>query len=74
MENFPNEINRYILEYVYGCRKHNQQIFNKESRDIFFKITKDCEKIHILLRDLCQKCDKQAIWHVRMIMNNLLPG
>ena len=40
MENLPHEINYNILEYVYGCRKHNQQIFNKESQGVFFKITK----------------------------------
>lgn len=74
MENFPCELNYKILEYVYGCRKKNKHIFNKESKQIFFKITKDCEKINILTKDLCQKCDKKAIWHVRMIMNNLLPG
>ena len=74
MENFPYEVNYKILEYVYGCRKKNQRIFNKESKQIFFKITKDCEKINILTKDLCKKCDKKAIWHVRMIMNNLLPG
>ena len=74
MENLPHEINYNILEYVYVCRKHNQQIFNKESREVFFKITKDCEKLHILRKELCEKCDKNAIWRVRMIMNNLLPG
>tara|TARA_B100001059_G_C17815029_1_gene574650 strand:+ start:420 stop:644 length:225 start_codon:yes stop_codon:yes gene_type:complete len=74
MENFPYEINYKILEYVYGCRKHNQQIFNKESNGIFLKKTKDCEKINILSKNLCQRCDKKAIWRVRMIMNNLLPG
>ena len=74
MENFHCELNYKILEYVYGCRKKNKHIFNKESKQIFFKITKDCEKINILTKDLCQKCDKKAIWHVRMIMNNLLPG
>jgi hypothetical protein len=74
MERFPHEINKYILEYVYDCRKRNQQIFNKESDTIFKDITKDCEKTNILRKDLCQKCDKKAIWRVRMIMNNLLPG
>jgi len=74
MDTFPYEMNYKVLEYVYGCRKHNQQIFNKESKDIFFKITKDCEKVNVLKKDLCQKCDKKAIWHLRMIMNNLLPG
>lgn len=74
MEKVPYELNYKILEYVYGCRKKNKHIFNKESKQFFFKITKDCEKINILTKDLCQKCDKKAIWHVRMIMNNLLPG
>lgn len=74
MDNLPHEINHIILEYIYGCRKNNQQIFNKESTKNFFKITKDCEKIHIMRKDLCKKCDKKAIRHVRMIINNLLPG
>ena len=44
MDNLPNEMNYKILEYVYDCRRQKQEVFNKESRDIFFKITKDCKK------------------------------
>ena len=74
MENLPNEINREILKFTYRCRKEERLIFNKESREIFRNITRDCKHVKLLGKDLCQRCDKKAIWRVRMIMNNLLPG
>ena len=74
MECLPYEINNKILGYLYGCRKNNKEIFNKESKKNFFLITKKCENIKILNHIFCKNCDKKKIWRTRMIMNNLLPG
>jgi len=74
MEKLPNEMNREILQFVYRCRKDEKMVFNKESREIFRNITKDCTHVKLLGKNLCQRCDKKTIWRVRMIMNNLLPG
>ena len=74
MDSLPNEINIQIMEFVYKCRKETRYVFNKESLDIFKCITSKCENVKLLGKQLCQSCDKKSIWHVRMIMNNLLPG
>jgi hypothetical protein len=74
MEKLPNEMNREILQYVYKCRKDEKMVFNKESLEIFSNFTKDCTHVKLLGKNLCQRCDKKAIWKFRMIMNNLLPG
>jgi len=74
MEKLPNEMNREILQYVYKCRKDEKMVFNKESLEIFRNITKDCAHVKLPGKNLCQRCDKKAIWKFRMIMNNLLPG
>ena len=69
MENLPNEINYVISEYVYGCRKHNQIIFNKESKQNFLKITNKCKKIKLLGKCICQECDKKTIWYLKTMMD-----
>ena len=74
MDRLPNEINYLIGDYLFECRKNTDYIFNKEYYKIFKEKTEDCERIYLLNKNLCKKCDKNAIWHARMIMNNLLPG
>ena len=74
MNNLPNDLHRLIGDYLFKCRKDQKYIINKEYYEIFKKKTKDCEKVYLLKKYLCKKCDKKAIWYTRMIINNLLPG
>ena len=74
MNNLPNELNYLIGDYLFKCRKNTDYIINKEFYEIFKNKTKNCKKIYLLRKNLCEECDKKAIWRIRMIMNNLLPG
>lgn len=74
MKHFPEHINKLIMSYVYKCKKENMYILNKEYKRIYLDITKDCDKIFVLRKYLCNKCDKKKVVRFRMILNNLLPG
>ena len=74
MENLPFEMKYIIMNYVYNCAKDRKYILNKETKNIYENITKDCERIFILRKNLCKKCEEEKIIKLRMIMNNLLPG
>ena len=74
MNNLPIELNYEIGNYLFNCHKNFNYIINKEFYEIFKNKTKNCKKIYLLRKKLCERCDKKAIWHVRMVMNNLLPG
>jgi len=74
MNNLPNELNYLVCDYLPFCKKNTNFIINKEYYEIFKNKTKNCKKINLLTKNLCEECDKKTIWHVRMIMNNLLPG
>ena len=74
MDQLPTEIKYEIMKYLYICKKEKNYIVDKETENIYGNLTKKCEAVKILSKNLCKKCDKKAIIYVRMIMNNLLPG
>lgn len=74
MKNLPNEIIHIIMSYLYKCGKDKNYILDKETFDIYKYISRDCNKIFILRKNLCERCEKYKIIRLRMIMNNLLPG
>lgn len=74
MEKLPKELNEMIMGYVYNCAKDRKYILNKEMKDVYEYLTKDCERIFILKKNLCKRCEEEKIIKLRMIMNNLLPG
>lgn len=74
MNNLPVELNYEIGNYLFDCQKNYNYIINKEFYEIFKKKTKKCDKVKLLGKNLCTKCEKKKIWRARMILNNLLPG
>ena len=74
MKNLPNEIEYIIMSYLYKCKKNRNYILNKNSLKIYEDITRDCERIYILRKNLCKRCEEEKIIKLRMIINNLLPG
>ena len=74
MEKLPGEIKYEIMKYLYICKKEKNYIVDKETENIYDNLTKKCEAVKILNKNLCKKCDKQTIIYMRMIFNNLLPG
>ena len=74
MEKLPTEIKYEIMKYLYTCRKEKNYILDRETLKIYKNLTNECESVEVLKKNLCKKCDRQAIIYVRMIMNNLLPG
>ena len=73
MDNFPEEINNIIFSYLFKCNKNRDYIVNKETMQIFKKQTRNCEKIFIFRKNVCNHCDKKIIMQLRMMMNNLIP-
>lgn len=74
MNNVPKEIQQIICEYLFKCNKDKNYIVNKDFLNIYENLTKDCSKIELLGKKLCNKCDKSKIIKCRMIINNLLPN
>ena len=73
MDRLPEDINTIIFSYLFKCNKHRDYIVNKESLEIFNKQTRNCEKIFIFRKYVCNNCDKKTIMQLRMMMNNLIP-
>lgn len=74
MENLPFEMKYIIMSNLYTCGKNRNYILNKEMKKIYDHMTKDCERIYILRKNLCRNCEEDKIIRARMILNNLLPG
>ena len=74
MEKVPFEIKYIIMSYVYSCKKELNYICDKETLDIYKFLTKDCERIFIIRKNVCKRCEKEKVIKMRMILNNLLPG
>tara|TARA_B100000963_G_scaffold257267_1_gene225729 strand:- start:350 stop:574 length:225 start_codon:yes stop_codon:yes gene_type:complete len=74
MDKLPNELNILIGSYLFDCKKNKHYIINKEYYKIYKESTENCEKLFILRKNLCKKCDKSKIIRARMIINNLLPN
>lgn len=74
MDKLPIEINMLIGDYLFDCRKNYKYIINREYYDIYKKKTENCEKLFILRKNLCKKCDRSKIIRAHMIINNLLPN
>ena len=74
MENLPFEMKYIIMSNLYKCAKDRKYILNKETKKIYDHITKDCDRIFILRKNLCRRCEEDKIIRARMIINNLLPG
>ena len=74
MDKLPYELNMLIGRYLFDCRKNKNYIINKEYFNIYKEYTKNCEKLFILRKNLCKKCDRSKIIRAHMIINNLLPS
>ena len=74
MDELPYELNMLIGSYIFDCRKNKNYIINKEYLNIYRENTKNCEKLFILRKNLCKKCDRSKIIRAHMIINNLLPS
>ena len=74
MDKLPYELNMLIGGYLFNCRKNKNYIINKEYFNIYKEYTKNCEKLFILRKNLCKKCDRSKIIRAHMIINNLLPS
>ena len=74
MDELPYELNMLIGSYLFDCRKNKKYIINKEYLNIYRENTKNCEKLFILRKNLCKKCDRSKIIRAHMIINNLLPS
>ena len=74
MDNLPYELNMLIGNYLFDCAQNYNYIINKEYYNIYKTKTENCEKLFILRKNLCLKCDRSKIIRARMIINNLLPN
>lgn len=74
MNQLPYEMNMLIGSYLFDCKKNTNYIINREYYNIYKKKTENCEKLFILRKNLCLKCDRAKILRARMIINNLLPN
>ena len=69
LNKLPLELQKYILDHVYCCKKDQNFYINKEIVNYVGEKNKKCKKNIIFRKELCEKCYEKELGELRWMFH-----